>query len=53
MVGQIGSCNAIEPIFSGGDSVIRVKENLNQSVTFPDPESITQTITESVTVNVT
>lgn len=54
MAGILGGCSAIEPIVAGGDSVIRVSENINESVTFPvaDP-AIVETITETVTIQVT
>lgn len=53
MVGVIGGDLAIAPIIETGDSVIRVQENIDESVNFPQPLSITETITESVSVNVT
>ena len=38
----------------GGDSVIRVEENITESVNFSEPQGgIQQTISESVTVQVT
>jgi len=53
LVGIAGGCLAVEPIGTGGDSVIRVSENINESVTFPESQGIVETITESVTVQVT
>jgi len=53
LAGIVGGCLGIEPITEAGDSVIRVQENINQTVDFPQAEGITQTITESVTVQVT
>jgi hypothetical protein len=37
----------------GGDSVIRISEQINESVEFPQAEGITESISESVTVIVT
>ena len=46
-----------EPIqgiqIGGGDSVIRISQNISESVSFPDPTQVTETITETVTVQVT
>ena len=53
MAGIVGGCLGIEPISAGGDSVIRVGENISESVSFPQSEGLTETITESVTVMVT
>jgi len=53
LAGIVGGCLAVEPISAGGDSVIRVSENINEAVSFPQAEGITETITESVTVMVT
>ena len=53
MAGIIGGCEAISPISAGGDSVIRVTENLSESVNFAQAQGITETISESVTVMVT
>ncbi len=53
MAGIVGGCLGIEPITEAGDSVIRVSQNINESVEFPQAEGITQTITETVTVQVT
>ena len=53
MAGVLGGCSAIEPIVEAGDSVIRVRENFSESVTFPDAEGLQETIQESVTVKVT
>ena len=53
MAGIIGGCLGIEPITEAGDSVIRVNENINESVDFPQAEELVQTIIESVTVNIT
>jgi len=52
MAGQIG-CGALQVSGLGGDSVIRVSQNVQESVTFPEPEGITENINESVTVIVT
>jgi len=53
LVGVLGGFLAIAPIIEAGDSVIRVKENLNEAVTFPAPQGVIETINESVTVQVT
>ena len=53
MAGVLGGNLAITPIVEAGDTVIRVRENLNESVNFPQAEAITETITESVTVFIT
>jgi len=53
LVGVAGGCLAVEPITLGGDSVIRVSDNINESVNFPEAEGIVQTITETVSVVVT
>ena len=53
MAGIIGGNLAIAPIIETGDSVIRVKQFFSASVNFPEAEELTQTITDSVTVNVT
>ncbi len=53
MAGIAGGCLAVEPISAGGDSVIRVQENINESVTFPESQGIVETISETVTVIVT
>lgn len=52
MAGIVGGCLGIEPISAGGDSVIRISQNVNESVTFPQAEGIIETITETVTVQV-
>jgi len=52
LVGQIGVGFA-NPNVSAGDSVIRVQEIIEESVTFPEAEKLTQTISQSVTVNIT
>jgi len=53
LAGILGGCAGIEPIIETGDSVIRVTENVSESVDFPQSEQIVETITESVTVIVT
>ncbi len=53
MAGIIGGCLGIEPITEAGDSVIRISENINEVVNFPSPQGISESITESVIVNVT
>ena len=53
MAGIIGGNLAIAPIVETGDSVIRVRQNLTQSLNFPIAENLTQTITESVIVQIT
>ncbi len=54
MAGVAGGCLGIEPISAGGDSVIRVRENISDSVTFPlTTAGLTEIITETVTVQVT
>ncbi len=54
MAGIVGGCEAIAPIAEGGDSVIRVSNRLGEtSVTFPSSETVTETISESVSVIVT
>jgi len=53
LAGVLGGFLAIAPIVEAGDSVIRVTQNLNESVNFPAPEELIETITESVSVQVT
>ncbi len=53
MAGIAGGCLAVEPIVEAGDSVIRVKENINEFVNFPEAEGIVESIIETVTVQVT
>lgn len=44
----------IQDIAQGGESgIITLTENIFESVSFPDPTSIVETITESVVVTVT
>jgi len=50
--GSIG-CGALGVSGQGGDSVIRLSENLQEGVTFPEAQGITQSINESVSVSVT
>ncbi len=51
---QFANYEPIQGIQIGeGDSVIRLTENISQSVSFPDPTEVTETITETVTVTVT
>jgi len=52
MGGSIG-CGGLQVSGLGGDSVIRLTENLIQEVAFPDPQGITESISESVSVVVT
>jgi hypothetical protein len=49
---QIG-CGGLGVAGKGGDSVIRIPENISQFVTFPLAEGLIQNITESVSVIVT
>jgi len=53
LAGIVGGCLGIEPITEAGDSVIRVSENINEAVSFPQAEGIVESISESVTVLVT
>ena len=53
MAGIAGNCLAVEPISAGGDSVIRLTENLSESVNLPTGEGIIESISESVSVIVT
>jgi len=53
MVGIAGGCLSIEPKVAGGDSVIRLPQNISESVEFPTPKSLTQSITQSVTIVIT
>lgn len=47
-------CAGLGVAGAGGDSVIRVTQNpIQESVGFADSEGITETISESVTVQVT
>jgi len=52
MSGSIG-CEGLGVSGGGGDSVIRLTENILEGVTFPQAESVTESISESVTVIVT
>jgi len=53
MSGSIG-CGGLGVSGGGGDSVIRISENaIIQSVSFPQSESIVETISESVSIVVT
>jgi len=53
LAGIIGGNLAIAPIVETGDSVIRVRQNLTESLNFPSAEVLTETITESVIVQIT
>ncbi len=54
MAGIVGGCEAISPISAGGDSVIRIQAgNINEDVTFPTGEQLLQTISETVSIQVT
>ena len=54
MAGIVGGCLGIEPISEAGDSVIRVKNFINQAeITFPQAETLSQNISESVSIQVT
>ncbi len=53
MAGVVGGCEAISPIVEAGDSVIRISENVNESVSFPEVNGIVETINETVSVIVT
>jgi len=50
LAGIAGGCLAVEPISAGGDSVIRIPENIIDVVTFPFPEALTETMSDSVSV---
>jgi len=52
MSGSIG-CGGLGVSGGGGDSVIRVTENLSETIAFPIPQNLTETISESVSVVVT
>ncbi len=52
MSGSIG-CGGLGVSGQGGDSVIRLTENLIETVGFPEPQGITESISESVSVIVT
>jgi len=53
MSGSMG-CGGLGVSGQGGDSVIRITENpITTSISFPSPEGITETISESVSVVVT
>jgi len=53
LAGVVGGCLGIEPIVALGDSVIRLSENINEAVSFPQAEGIVESISETVTVIVT
>jgi len=53
LAGIAGGCNAIEPLSTGGDSVIRIGENVIEQVAFAQATNLIETVTESVTVQVT
>jgi len=53
LAGVVGGCLAVEPIVALGDSVIRISENVNESIIFPQAEGIQETISETVTIQVT
>ncbi len=53
MAGVAGGCLGIEPITEAGDSVIRVRENISDTVAFADAQPIVETISETVTVVIT
>jgi len=53
MAGVLGGNLPIAPIVEAGDSVIRVRQNINENVIFPTPEELIETINESVTVQIT
>jgi len=50
--GSIG-CGALGVSGGGGDSVIRLLENITEDISFPSSEGIVETISESVTIQVT
>lgn len=51
MAGRIGGCGAIQGKGETGDSVIRLTDTfIGETVSFPVGESITETITESVSI---
>jgi len=52
MSGSMG-CGGLGVSGLGGDSVIRVTENISQDVSFPTPQALTESISESVTVVIT
>lgn len=52
MAGSI-NCGALAVSGQGGDSVIRAIQNISEFSNFPDQEKQTQSIGETVTVQVT
>lgn len=52
MSGSIG-CSGLSVSGQGGDSVIRLTQNIQDSVSFPDGNGIIESIQESVSVIVT
>jgi len=52
MVGDIGGCNALEPI-RGLEEIIKVNEAIQELGIITDPEQPTETISEIVVINVT
>ena len=55
MVGQLASCNALEPIVETGDNIIRASELIQESVTLSTGGDLSpqETMSESPTVMVT
>ncbi len=53
MVGVIGGFSALDPILEAGDSVLRPREVIEESVSTVEPETPTENMSESVTVMVT
>ena len=55
MVGQLASCNALEPLIEAGDNIIRPSELMQESVTLDTGADLTpqETMSESPAVVVT
>jgi len=53
-MGGIIGCGGLGVRGEGGDSVIRITQNiLQETVSFPEAEQLSQSISQSVSVNVT
>ena len=54
MTNQFANYVPVQDIAQGGDSgIIELSQNIGESVSFPQPEELVQTISETVTVNFT
>jgi len=52
LVGVLASCNALEPIFEA-DEIIKAREVIQETSEIFDPETVSESISESPTVVIT